>query len=195
MKPGLQNGGPCVEFSNDGAGAGMFRDEFAGGLQVVPITKLGLNPAKAFEPRTGAIGVADFDGIAQPFGGNAEGVELGGIGVEKRFDAGEQRAWRSLLQREFKRVAEFAREEFGELRGGEIALALEVVDDGIGGGPADKPEGDITVAHGGGAVADAAELFARLAITQSFGKPPDGDSQVVDGVLGGLLDSSLHLRE
>lgn len=160
----------------------------------MPITELALNQAEAFQPRRGALGITDFDGIAQAFGGDAEGVELGGIGVEKRFDTGEQRAQRSLLLREFQGVAEFAREEFGELRGGEIALALEVVDDGVAGGPAKKAEGDIAVAHSGGAVADSAELFARLAIAQGFGEPADGDAQIVDGILGGFGGGPLHLR-
>jgi hypothetical protein len=38
-------------------------------------------------------------------------------------------------------------------------------------------------AHGGGAVSDAAELFAGLAIAQGFGEPADGDAQIVDGIL------------
>jgi hypothetical protein len=50
-------------------------------------------------------------------------------------------------------------------------------------GTAEKAEGDVAVAHGGGAVSDAAELFAGLAIAQGFGEPADGDAQIVDGIL------------
>lgn len=121
-------------------------------------------------------------------------MRLGRIGVEERVDAGQERVRSSLLRREFERVAEFACEEFYELRGGKIALTLEVTDDWVRGGPAEKVERDIAVTHGGGAVTDSAKLFARLAITQGFGEPADGHAEIVDGGFRRGFGGTLHLR-
>ena len=192
--------GHVVQLFDDRSCMGMRCQEFRGNLRVVQISKLPLQIAETFQPRGGTGGVENFNGVAEAFGGDAEGVGLIEIGIEERFDGRKQGMGTSLLRRRLRGMAELAFEEFSKLGGGQIALTAQVLDGGIAGGQtvaAQEAEGDIAIADGGGAVADAADSLpgapAAIINAQGLGEPAHGHAEIVDGIGGDVFRGSLHL--
>ncbi len=75
-----------VAFEDAGNGSGLrgtggeLAKEAGGDERVVHGAEFALDEAEAVEAGLGLFGGEEFEGVAEAFGGEAEGVELGGVG-------------------------------------------------------------------------------------------------------------------